>query len=61
MVAEAKVPQDTETSRFSTCEQQEQPDTDEFHQQVGLPVTVKGDGGPVAVCFWGKGGGIEAQ
>lgn len=54
MVPEAKVQQDSDMSRFSSCEQQEQPDTDEFHQQVGFPVTVKGNGGPVAACFWGE-------
>lgn len=46
--------QDSDMSRFSPCEQQEQPDTDEFHQQVGFPVTVKGNGEPVAACFWGE-------
>lgn len=62
MVPEAKVQQDSDMSRFSSCEQQEQPDTDEFHQQVGFPVNCEGKWRTSSCLLLGReGGGLEAQ
>lgn len=61
MVADAKVQQDSDTSRFHP-ESSNNSLTGEFHQPVGLPGTVEGGGGGSSCMLLGRGGGgMEAQ